>query len=135
MSFFEQVLANLDSSINRFQYVAAAPTAVGKYYMGGRLATATDLVLFANTADKKVIVHGVAFSNSYTAEKEVDLHFGASGDNQGDAWYHNLAKDGGGNGFNMLNKPIEGIDDKGLYLDNGTGSYLYYSIWFEVIAI
>lgn len=124
---------NLNNQSNRFQYVSTAPTTIGKYYMGGRLSSSADLVLFANTVGKKVIVNGVSFTNSYIAEKEVDLHFGASGDNQGDVWYHNLAKDGGGNGFNMVNLPIEGVDDKGLYLDNGTGSYLYYSIWFEVV--
>lgn len=124
---------NLNNSSNYHSTVSAAPTAPGKYVWSGSLASTTDQVLVAETPGRTVIVKGIVFSNSYTAEKVPKLYFGDVSTNRDTIFWHNLGKDGGGIGMNLVNSPIAGQPGWGLFLDNDTGATLYFTILFEII--
>lgn len=124
---------NLNNNGNYHYTLTEAPTAPGKYVWSGSLGSATDQAIFAETPGRAVIVKSVVFSNSYTVEKVPKLYFGDSGTNKGTILWHNIGKDGGGIGINLVNSPIAGQRGWGLFLDNDTGATLYFTIIFEII--
>lgn len=139
---FKQLLVDWNAeahknTLNGAEYTCIAASslpvsAVGRYCVTISLtSTSTQQVTNVSASTYSVLV-GWGVSNSVNAERTISAWFGSEGNNK-KAFFVNLAQDGGGYNWNLINSPVRGAADEDLNVVSHSGSStVYCTLLFEV---